>query len=33
MSVLAEIGPRELLHFPDIDISDEVLRTQGFLGV
>jgi hypothetical protein len=30
LKVLAEIDPKEMLHFPPQEISDDVLRTQGF---
>lgn len=30
LKVLAEIDPKETLHFPPQEISDDVLRTQGF---
>ena len=30
LEVLAEIGPKEPLHFPPQEISAEVLRSQGF---
>jgi hypothetical protein len=30
LKVLAEIGPKETLHFPPQEISDDVLHTHGF---
>jgi len=33
LQVLAEIGPNELLHFPDSNIPEDVLRANGFIAL